>query len=98
MNSLTAHLHNAIRNGLECSCYPSPSESDGEHHAGCRWAAYVAEIYKIERREEQKALDWQKTLSAIDRSGKKFERAHAALAMGDEENISEGLDRDPSGE
>ena len=69
----TKYLHEAIRNGLECDCYPSPSLSDGEHHAGCRWAAYVAEIYKLERREE-------KIMAAIQRTSKKFPNAMAALA------------------
>lgn len=73
MIPITQHLHNAIRNGLECECYPSPSLSDGEHHPGCRWAAYVAEIYKLERREE-------KVKAAHERSGKKFSKAHAELA------------------
>ena len=74
MIPITTHLHNAIRSGqVECNCYPSPSESDGEHHAGCRWAAYVAEIYKLERKAER-------TAAAYKRSATKFSRAHAALA------------------
>lgn len=73
MNPLTLHLHNAIRNGLECDCYPSPSLSDGEHGSGCRWAAYKDEIYRIERREE-------KVKAAVERSAKKFHKALAALA------------------
>ena len=72
----TKYLHEAIRNGLECECSPIPSlskERDGEHYPGCRWAAYVAEIYKLERREE-------KIMAAIQRSSKKFPNAMAALA------------------
>lgn len=86
----TEHLHNAIRSGevyclcctncarASCACYDiSPpclsAERDGEHYEGCRWAAYVAEIYKLERREE-------KVKAAHERSGKKFSKAHAALA------------------
>lgn len=73
MIPITQHLHNAIRNGLECDCYPSPSLSDGEHFPGCRWAAYVAEIYKLERRED-------KVRAAQDRSAKKFFNAFEKLA------------------
>ena len=72
----TKYLHEAIRNGLECECYPIPSlskERDGEHYPGCRWAAYKDEIYRLERREE-------KIMAAFERSSKKFPQALAALA------------------
>ena len=81
MIPITQHLHNAIRNGLECDCYPSPSLSDGEHHPGCRWAAYVAEIYALERRNEEKvAHDAHRAATkAFERSRKKFHNALNAL-------------------
>lgn len=61
----------------QCACiYTSPpclsAERNGEHYPGCRWAAYVAEIYKIERREE-------KVAAAFERSSKKFKHALDAL-------------------
>ena len=61
-----------------CACYDiSPpclsAERDGEHYEGCRWAQYVADIYRLERREG-------KIRAAIQRSSKKFPNAMAALA------------------
>lgn len=85
----TRPLHNAIRNGLECCCYPSPSLSDGEHLPGCRWAEYKDEIYRLERA-------WEPFIeAALERSGKKFKKALDALAKEEQQISVRALTRTP---
>ena len=52
----TQHLHNLIRSG-QADCY-CPEETkvarEVTHLPGCRWAAAVDEIYRLERADEAK--------------------------------------------
>ena len=58
MIPITLHLHNAIRTGqAQCTCGDEIRQGpELRHHAGCRWAAYVEEIYKLERRANDEKI------------------------------------------
>lgn len=50
----TEYLHNAIRSGqVECLC-PGWTKEERlvTHLPGCRWNAYIFEIYRLERHAE----------------------------------------------
>lgn len=50
----TEYLHNAIRSGIfQCVCPEwTKMEREVRHLPGCRWQAYVEEIYRLEREAE----------------------------------------------